>query len=169
MEIREMNHGEIEAVRQLRLKSYIEYKKLVSKEHWEVLERTLISENDLKSDVKIYVAEMDNVIVGSVVLFPASVRAYDWSDSVQEYPEIRLLSVNPDIRGKGIGAALVDHCLEVSKKGNEQHIGLHTASFMEKALLLYEKKGFVRLPEKDLEPMNDGIVVKGFIMDLKNS
>lgn len=164
-----MNDGEIEAIRQLRLKSYIEYKKLVSQEHWEVLERTLISDNDLKSDVKIYVAEMDNVIVGSVVLFPASVRAYDWSDSVQEYPEIRMLSVNPDIRGKGIGEALVDHCLEVSKKGNEQYIGLHTASFMEKALSLYMKKGFERLPQRDLEPMNDGIIVKAFIMDLNKN
>ncbi|MFP7492277.1 GNAT family N-acetyltransferase [Terribacillus saccharophilus] len=84
---------------------------------------------------------------------------------VQAYPEIRMLSVDPDIRGEGIGAALVNHCLEVSKK--ESHIGLHTASFMKKAISLYVNKGFVRLPEKDLEPMSDGNIVKAFIRDLK--
>lgn len=38
-----MNAGEIDIVRQLRLKSYKEYKQSVSKEHWEVLENMLMS------------------------------------------------------------------------------------------------------------------------------
>ncbi|MBT2704497.1 GNAT family N-acetyltransferase [Bacillus sp. ISL-35] len=167
MKIREMEYGEIETVRNLRLESYQEYEQFVSKEHWAVLKNTLISDNDLKNNAKIYIAELDGQIAGSVVLFPASIKAYEWNENIQDYPEVRMLSVKPMIRSKGIGGALVEHCIKVSKEENNSHIGLHTASFMTKAISLYESKGFERLPELDLEPMNDGIIVKAFIMDLK--
>lgn len=167
MEIREMELEEIEPIRNLRLESYKEYEQFVSKEHWAVLKNTLISDNDLKNNAKIFVAELDDKIVGSVALFPPSIQAYDWSDTVQEFPEIRMLSVDPTIRGKGIGKALVEHCLKVSKEEQVTKIGLHTASFMKKALSLYESMGFKRFPELDLEPMNDGIIVKALIMDLE--
>ncbi|WP_318617077.1 GNAT family N-acetyltransferase [Sporosarcina sp. YIM B06819] len=168
MKIREMKIEEIETIRNLRLESYKEYEQYVSKEHWEVLKNTLISDNDLKNNAKIYVTELDDRIVGSVVLFPPSIQAYDWSDSVQEFPEIRMLSVDPSIRGKGIGKALVEHCLKVSKEEKKPKIGLHTASFMKKALSLYESMGFEHFPELDLEPMNDGIIVKAFIMNFES-
>ncbi len=167
MKIREMKLDEIETVRNLRVESYKEYEQYVSKEHWEVLKSTLISDNDLKSNAKIFVTELDDKIIGSIVLFPASTQAYDWSDNVQEFPEIRMLSVDPTIRGKGIGKALVEHCVTVSKEEKIPKIGLHTASFMKKALSLYESMGFERFPKLDLEPMNDGIIVKAFIMNLE--
>ena len=166
MKIREMKLEEIETIRNLRLESYKEYEQFVSKEHWEVLKNTLISDNDLKNNAKIYVTELDDKIVGSVALFPPSIQAYDWSDNVQEFPEIRMLSVDPTIRGKGIGKALVEHCIKVSKE-KELKMGLHTASFMKKALSLYKSMGFERFPELDLEPMNDGIIVKAFIMNFE--
>lgn len=169
LKIREMQYEEIGTVRNLRLESYQEYEQFVSKEHWEVLKNTLISDNDLKNNAKIYTAELDGQIVGSIVLFPPSIQAYDWNETIQDYPEIRMLSVNPMIRGKGIGKALVEHCLKVSKEENNSYIGLHTASFMKKALSLYESMGFERIPEQDLEPMNDGVIVKAYIMDLKKN
>ncbi len=169
LKIREMKLEEIETVRHLRLKSYKEYEQFVSKEHWEVLKNTLFSDNDLKNNAKIYVTELDGQIVGSVVLFPPSIQAYDWSETVQEFPEVRMLSVDPEIRGKGIGKALVEYCIEVSKEENSAQIGLHTASFMNKASSLYESMGFERIPELDLEPMNDGIIVKAYIMNLNSN
>ena len=138
MIIREMEYGEIETVRNLRLESYQEYEQLVSREHWAVLRNTLISDNDIKNNAKIYTAELDGQIVGSIVLFPPSIQAYEWNKNIQDYPEIRMLSVKPLIRGKGIGKALVEHCLKVSKEEKNSHIGLHTASFMKKASSLYE-------------------------------
>ena len=44
----------------------------------------MLSDNDLKSKSKIYVAEIDGEIIGRVVLFPGAIKAYDWSDSAQE-------------------------------------------------------------------------------------
>ncbi|MBT2636869.1 GNAT family N-acetyltransferase [Bacillus sp. ISL-39] len=164
-----MKYGEIETVRNLRLESYQQYEQLVSREHWAVLKNTLLSDNDIKNNAEIYTAELDCQIVGSIVLFPPSIQAYEWNENIQNYPEIRMLSVKPMIRGKGIGKALVEHCIQVSKEDSNSYIGLHTASFMKKALSLYENMGFERLPELDFEPMNDGIIVKAFIMDLKKN
>ena len=169
MKIRKMNKDEIQVIRELRVKGYCEYETYVSSEHWNVLKTSLLSDNDIKSNADIFVAEIDGNIVGSIVLFPASIQAYDWSEDVQEYPEIRMLSVNPDIRGKGIGRALVEHCLQVAKEQNNVQIGLHTASFMTKASALYESMGFSRVTELDLEPMNDGIIVKAYRLNLKNN
>lgn len=166
MKIREMKQEEIQAVRALRVKGYGEYEQHVSPEHWRVLKTSLLSDNDIKNNAQIFVAETDGAIVGSIVLFPASIQAYDWTDDVQEFPEIRMLSVDPDIRGKGIGRALVVHCLEVANETGSEQIGLHTASFMTKASALYESMGFQRVPELDLEPMNDGIIVKGYQLNL---
>ena len=161
-----MKLEEIETVRNLRLKSYKEYEQYVSKEHWDVLRNTIVSDNDLKSNAKIYVTELDGQIVGSIVLFPPSIQAYDWSETVQEFPEIRMLSVDPEIRGKGIGKALVEYCIKISKEQETEQIGLHTASFMTKASSLYESMGFERIPELDLEPMNDGVIVKAYTIKL---
>ena len=166
MKIRDMKQDEIQAVRELRVKGYSEYESCVSIEYWNVLKTSLLSDNDIKSNASIFVAELDGEIVGSIALFPSSIQAYDWSEDVQDYPEIRMLSVNPTIRGKGIGRALVEHCLQVVKEQNNKKIGLHTASFMTNASSLYEGMGFYRVPELDLEPMNDGIIVKAYHLEL---
>lgn len=166
LNIREMNIEEIDIVRNIRLNSYSDYEVFVSKEHWSVLKNTLLSENDINSNSKIYVAEDENEIVGTVVLFPGEVKAYDWSDSVQSYPEIRMLAVEPSARKKGIARALMEHSLKVAKEEGNTEIGLHTATFMTKAASLYENMGFVRVPEKDLEPMNDGVIVKAYKYEL---
>ncbi|MGP4060273.1 GNAT family N-acetyltransferase [Halobacillus sp. H74] len=166
MKIREMKTNEIDDIKTLRLESYNEYEELLSENHWSVLKKTLLSDYDLKTNAKTFVVELDDNIVGSVVLFPPSIKAYDWNDSVQNYPEIRMLSVNPSFRGRGIAKALLKHCIQVSKEEKHSRIGLHSASFMN-ALPLYEKLGFEHFPELDFEPLNDGIIVQGFIKDLK--
>ena len=74
MKIREMKQEEIQAVRALRVKGYGEYKQHVSPEHWGVLKTSLLSDNDIKNNARIFVAETDGVIVGSIVLFPASTQ-----------------------------------------------------------------------------------------------
>ena len=92
----------------------------VKSERWNVLKTSLLSDNDIKSNADIFVAEIDGNIAGSIVLFPTSIQAYDWNEDVQEYPEIHMLSVNPDIRGKGVGRALVENCLQVAKQQNNK-------------------------------------------------
>lgn len=84
-----------------------------------------------------------------------------------EYPEIRMLAVGSEFRGNGVGKALVQHCIEVSKEQGEKRIGLHTGNFMESAMKLYESIGFERVPTLDFEPLDDGIIVFAYQLGLQ--
>lgn len=99
-------------------------------------------------------------------MFPSQSKAYEWDSKAIEYPEIRMLAVNPEYRSKGIGKALVQHCIDRARQQSYEFIGLHTGSFMKDAISLYEKMGFTRVPDLDFIPLDDGITVKAFRFDL---
>lgn len=160
--IRKAEPNEYETIRRQRLASYEQYKHHIPLQHWHVLEGTLSKESDQRPDVNLFVAVIDGRIAGSVVLFPSKAKAYEWDTDVLEYPEIRMLAVDSEFRGNGVGKALVCHCIEVSKKLGDKRIGLHTGSFMESAMRLYERIGFERMPEADFEPLDDGIIVQAY-------
>lgn len=166
MLIRAATEKEFEAIKKQRLSSYKPYSGIISPEHWEFLRGTLSTKSDQKPGVKIFVAEIDGEIAGSVVLFPSAVNAYDWHPEITEYPEIRMLAVDPKHRNQGIGKALVNQCIKTSKDSNYQFIGIHTGSFMEEAIKLYEGMGFERVPTRDFTPLNDGITVKAFKLNI---
>lgn len=162
MLIRRMQENEIDFVRKQRLNCYKSYQNLVSKEHWAALKGTLSSDNDVKPGVDIFVMEAKGRIAGSVVLFPAKLEAYEWTTGEQNYPEIRMLAVEPSMQRSGIGKLLITHCIQAAKEKGYSHVGLHTADFMNSAISLYKKIGFERVRELDFEPANDGVMVKGF-------
>jgi len=167
LKIRKVETNEIINVRKQRISCYEEYKKDISNEHWKALKGTLSSENDVMDGVEFFVMEDGGKIVGSVVLFPAQLDAYEWQTGKAEYPEIRMLAVDKESRGHGIARELVKHCILVSQEKGYTHIGLHTADFMKGAMKLYEDMGFVRVPELDFEPANDGVMVRGFRLNME--
>ncbi|TWT25441.1 GNAT family N-acetyltransferase [Planomicrobium sp. CPCC 101110] len=167
MLIRKAHSSEYETIRNQRLASYGQYENLISPEHWRVLTGTLSKESDKHPDVSLFVAVIDGQIAGSVALFPPKAKAYEWDTEVLEYPEIRMLAVDSGFRGNGVGKALVHHCIEVSKELGEKRIGLHTGNFMESAMKLYESIGFERVPTLDFEPLDDGIIVLAYQLDLQ--
>jgi GNAT superfamily N-acetyltransferase len=162
MIIRDAREEEIQYIRNQRIKSYEEHSKNIPEKHWSALKGALLSEKDTQLGVECIVAELDGGIVGSVVLFPANTDAYVGTSIELHYPEIRMLAVTPEARGKGIAAALISECIRRAKVKGFQAIGLHTADFMESAVKLYQRIGFQHLPEFDFEPANDGIIVKGY-------
>jgi GNAT superfamily N-acetyltransferase len=162
MIIRDARVDEIPCIRNQRIKSYEEHAKSIPEKHWNALKNALLSEKDTQFGVECIVAELDGRIVGSVVLFPANTDAYVGTAIELQYPEIRMLAVSPEARGKGIAAALILECVRRAKVNGFQAIGLHTADFMESAVKLYQRIGFQHLPEFDFEPANDGIIVKGY-------
>ena len=113
------------------------------------------------------VAEMDGVIVGSVLIFPkGSVMGEEDSEARRrKWPEIRLLAVAPAARGKGIGAALTKECIRRARESGVATITLHTLDMMPVAMRMYENLGFVRMPELDVHPAPE-VVIKGYRYDL---
>ena len=162
MIIRDALPSEYTIIQELRLQAYEEHASKIPEGHWNVLKQQIVTD-DQNSEIDIMVAEIDGEIVGSVVLFPANVQGYQGlvADEL-EYPELRKLAVSSKVRGKGIAKALVNECIKRSKEKGYKAMGLHTSDFMETAVNLYEQMGFVRVPENDFIPLDDGIVVKAF-------
>ncbi|MCA0970710.1 GNAT family N-acetyltransferase [Halobacillus litoralis] len=166
MQIREATQEELPFIRKQRVEAYSDHAASLPDEHWQALKKAISSEADQQPGVELYVAELDGNIVGSVALFPAKTDAYEGYVDAVAYPELRVLAVSSEARGKGVGQALVQTCIDRAKAQGYDAIGLHTGEFMEQAMALYEKHGFKRQPEHDFEPANDGIIVKAFKKEL---
>jgi GNAT superfamily N-acetyltransferase len=167
MIIRDALVSELPYIREQRISSYEEHAKSIPDDHWNALKQAISSEADLQPGVERIVAELDGKIVGSVALFPAKTDAYEGFVDELEYPEIRMLAVTPEARGKGVASALVSECIQRAKAQGLQSVGLHTGEFMESAMRLYERIGFERLPQFDFEPANDGIIVKAYRLSIE--
>ena len=69
-----------------------------------------------------------------------------------DWTAIRLVAVSPKGRGQGLARMLVEECIRRSREQAAAAVGLHTTSFMSVAAAMYERIGFVRVPEYDFHP-----------------
>lgn len=160
--IREALQTETELIREQRINAYEEHAKHIPKGHWEALKSAISSASDKQEGVELLVAVDNGQVIGSVALFPAKSDAYTGLVDTLDYPEIRMLAVTPQARNKGAAKALINECIRRTKENKLPYIGLHTADFMKTAMQLYERLGFLRMPQYDFEPADDGIIVKAY-------
>ncbi len=66
--------------------------------------------------------------------------------------EFRMLAVDPQVRGRGIGAALTGWCVDRAREHGCTALVLSSLDRMVTAHRLYERLGFRRLPNRDWEP-----------------
>ncbi|WP_246943914.1 GNAT family N-acetyltransferase [Bacillus pinisoli] len=154
-------------IRKQRVEAYEEYADRLPKAHWKALKQAITSDADIQPGAELIVGELNGQIVGSVVLFPPKSDAYEGLVAEVDYPEIRMLAVDPHVRGKGVAKALITECINRTKDKGLSTIGLHTGDFMENAIRVYEAFGFKRIPQYDFEPANDGIIVRAYLLELK--
>ena len=62
-----------------------------------------------------------------------------------------MLATAGDVRGQGIGEALVLHCVRRARKEGRPALVLSTKPEMRAAQRLYARLGFTRTPERDWE------------------
>jgi ribosomal protein S18 acetylase RimI-like enzyme len=84
------------------------------------------------------------------------------------WASIRLLAVHPEARGRGIGRALTEECIQRARAAGARAVGLHTTVFMAVARAMYERMGFLREPRFDFSPM-PGILVMAYQLTLSRS
>jgi GNAT superfamily N-acetyltransferase len=164
--IRDALEGDREAAREVTLAAYEEYAKSIPPLFWEGYRKNIVESLDEMGPAQHIVAEYARKIVGSVLLYPPAASAYGAeARESSAIPEMRLLAVNPALRGHGIGTALTRECVQRAQRAGAPALGLHTTDMMQTAMQMYERMGFVRAPEFDFHP-TENTVIKGYRLDL---
>jgi GNAT superfamily N-acetyltransferase len=153
------------AIARLTLAAYREYATIMEPDAWRALDQAIRSSLVDDSGVTRLVAELDGRIVGSAALYAPDAAAYGSLASLTPWPEVRLVAVDPDVRGQGVARALVEECVRRARAMRASALGLHTSRSMRAAMRLYERMGFVRDPEHDFQPPGAELV-EGYLLRL---
>jgi GNAT superfamily N-acetyltransferase len=165
LHLREARPGELDAVARLLRDAYLQYKESLPADVWEYYVQDIMDVRRRLPAAELIVAELDGELAGAVTLYLKSSSESDWP---QGWAGIRLLAVHPACRGRGIGRALMDECLRRCRRQGVRTVGLHTTTMMEVARGMYERMGFVRIPEYDFHPRPD-VVVMAYRLDLNKT
>ncbi|MEW9701399.1 GNAT family N-acetyltransferase [Paenibacillus sp. SI8] len=165
--IRDARVEDRDDIERLMVAAYEQYADVLPAPRWEQYEANIRASVDKEGPVARIVAELDGRIVGSVLLFVSSEDAYGRSDLNIHTPIIRLLSVSPSVRGKGIATALIKESVRRSLELGAELLHLHTSDMMASAVRLYERLGFERAVDKDM--YNGETLVKSYKLHLKQT
>ena len=166
--VRDARVEELDQVAVLMGDAYQEYRAAFPAEVWEGYLRDIMDVRSRIGFSELIVAEQGRPegggrLVGAVTFYP------DASQSEQQmwpsgWAGLRLLAVHPKARGMGIGRVLMDECLRRSRLLAVPTLGLHTTEMMSVARGMYERMGFVRVPEFDFHPRPQ-VVIMAYRLD----
>jgi len=126
-----------------------------------------IGEFTRKPDTQVLVAlSSTNELLGGVVYFSDMAQYGSGGTATREKNAsgIRLLGVGEIARGKGVGRALTQACIQRAKAQGHSQIILHTTEAMTTAWRLYQNLGFLR--SDDLDFLQQALPVFGFRLKL---
>jgi len=160
--VRDARPEELDYVAQLLDESYRQYAHLMPAQAWEAYRQDIRDVRARLPESQLIVALLHEHLAGAVTLYIKRSETLPWPDG---WAAIRLLGVHPNFRGNGIATALVEECIQRSRKQGLRTVGLHTTVQMDVARRIYEKTGFVRAPEFDFHAEGT-IVVMAYRLDI---
>jgi GNAT superfamily N-acetyltransferase len=107
-------------------------------------------------------------VIGAVVYFD-DMHYYGSGGTAtkeQDAAGFRLLAVDPQVRGKGVGKMLTLHCTEKARERGAGQMIIHSTRAMQTAWAMYERMGFRR--SSDLDFIQGELPVFGFRLILKD-
>jgi GNAT superfamily N-acetyltransferase len=153
--VEEAKPNELSTVVDITLAAYSEYEKDSAPGFWELYCANIRHSILNDSSKTVLVAKEDEVIKGTVLLCPPNSGAIK-----TDLPEMRLLAIPPEFRNLGIAKLLIEACEQRAAASNGA-MTLHTTDLMKTAKAMYERRGYIRFPEIDFEPV-PGFFVRGY-------
>jgi ribosomal protein S18 acetylase RimI-like enzyme len=160
MHIRRARHDDLAAVGELTISAYDEFLDGPDDPYVDRLGNA--EARFLEAELWVAVEE-DAHVLGSVTICH---EGSPWREiGVAGEGEFRMLAVAPDAQGLGIGNQLVGFCLDRFREVGSGAVVLSSLAEMSTAHRIYERLGFVRLPERDWEP-SPGVRLIAYRKDL---
>jgi len=140
LQIRRANLNDVSGVSDLLEAAFIEYRQLYTPEGYAA---TAITSDEVAARISegpMWVALLDDKIVGTVAAITKDDSLY-----------IRGMGIQPAARGKRIGEKLMKHVEAFAVEQGHSQLTLSTTPFLDRAIRLYEKLGYERVGDEPLD------------------
>lgn len=138
MKIRDFTDTDADAINRIAVAAFRQFSDQY--DDWPAFVSGLQTFSRLSEAGELAVAEHNAQIVGAVAYVPPTARKADCFDPA--WPVIRMLVVDPESRGLGIGRELTETCISKARRDGSNVIALHTSPIMKVALGMYQRMGF---------------------------
>jgi ribosomal protein S18 acetylase RimI-like enzyme len=148
--LRDARTDELDEVGRLLAEVYGAFRAHLPADAWERCIGEIVDVRSRAGESELIVAEDGGRLIGTIGFYPDASRS-----AIERWPDgwasIRTLGVRAEARRRGVGKALARECVRRARARGSKAVGLHTAAHMEVATRLYERLGFRRAPEFDIE------------------
>ncbi len=163
--VRESNQNEFEEIGELMVNVYSQLEGFPNKNEQPNYYSMLANIGNLTKNpkTKLLVAVSPNGKIGGSVVYFGDMKYYGSGGTATKEKDaagFRLLAVDVNTRGNGLGRLLTEACIEIAKDENQNQIIIHSTKAMQIAWKMYENIGFKR--SEDLDFKQGELPVFGF-------
>ncbi|MGH3694893.1 MAG: GNAT family N-acetyltransferase [Pseudonocardiaceae bacterium] len=141
IEVRAAVAADLATVHRIVTTAYAEFEPWLTAANWARMTSNIAKVIEPGAPGLLRVAQLGDRLAGTVTYLPPGPR--DYQRVPPEWAVIRVLGVDPELRGRGVARALTEDCLALARGDHAPAVGLHTAEMMVAARALYEHAGFV--------------------------
>ena len=147
--VRRAVEADLPEVRTIVARAYRQYRRVLGGEVFSRYLDDLLDLDRHRTHGQLLAAELHGVVCGAVAYYPeASVQGIGWPDG---WASGRGLAVDTPTRGLGVAEALTREVQRRARADGAPVFAFHTAAFMHGARALYDRLGFERAPEFDVD------------------